>query len=39
MKRAIAHPGTIEHSVAIEKNRALLYLVLSHFVCVTLSFG
>ena len=36
---ALKHPWTIEHSVAIEENRALLYLVLSHFVCATLSFG
>jgi hypothetical protein len=39
VRTTVAHNWTIEHSVAIEENRALLYLVLSHFVCVTLSFG
>jgi hypothetical protein len=39
IRTTIAHDWAIEHSVAVEKNRAPLYLVLSHFVCATLSFG
>jgi hypothetical protein len=39
IRTTTAHDWAIEHSVAIEENRAPLYLVLSHFVCATLSFG
>jgi hypothetical protein len=39
IRTTVVHDWAIEHSVAIEENRALLYLVLSHFVCATLSFG
>jgi hypothetical protein len=39
IRTTVAHDWAIEHSVAIEENRASLYLVLSHFVCATLSFG
>ncbi len=38
-REAIADHRAIENAVAIEKYGALTYLVLSHFVCATFSFG
>ena len=39
IRTAVADQRLVQHSVAIEKNGAARYFVLSHFVCATFSFG